>query len=184
MPFSVSHRYAFVHIPKTAGSSMHAALAGKTKIERRAVGVIRAHHATAAQLRNEVQYRSGRRWEDYYSFSFVRNPWERFISICSYLGMDANYVLTEGFWHWMFQQQVDFIFAPSGEQLVTFIGRFESLRQDWLSVCSSIGIQVDLPHLKQSKQVSCKKYYTDHTKNMIAKWYRDDIEEFGYQFPD
>ena len=63
----------FIHIPRTGGSSIERALIGQDfwKIDRR------NKHATCHSAKEEyAEY-----WDDYYKFSFVRNPWDRHVSM-------------------------------------------------------------------------------------------------------
>ncbi len=59
--------YLFVHVPKTGGQSISKALGGKTKR-------ISTHDPLFAHDR-----------ENLYSFGFVRNPWDRMVSLYHYL---------------------------------------------------------------------------------------------------
>ena len=65
-----SHRFAFVHVPKAAGESVHAACRD-AGLRLRAMDF----HMTAMQLREECD------WDRYFSFAVVRNPWDRMVSM-------------------------------------------------------------------------------------------------------
>lgn len=62
-------RYVFIHINKTAGSSIEQALE------------LRFEHKTAIEKRSEL---GSRRWDRPFKFCFVRNPWDRVLSHYSY----------------------------------------------------------------------------------------------------
>lgn len=71
----ISHEYKciFIHIPRTGGTSVEKAVCGKNwwLIDKK------TKHLTASESKKKYkQY-----WEDYFKFSFVRNPWDRTISL-------------------------------------------------------------------------------------------------------
>ena len=95
MPISHSLQAIFVHIPKTAGTSVEAALGmhgDKTDIGIRPYfnqtpdaehlygGNLQ--HMTAARLRTVLQ--DDVRFKRYFKFAVVRNPWERLVSTCAW----------------------------------------------------------------------------------------------------
>lgn len=64
-------KFAFIHIQKTGGVSID-------KLLRAAVPDITFHrprHMGARRAREEIED-----WDGYYSFAFVRNPWDRLVS--------------------------------------------------------------------------------------------------------
>ena len=72
-------------------------------------------------------------------------------------------------------------FIPVSE--LDFIGRFESLNDDYNSICRYLGTDSKLPQLNVSK--NRKKYidyYDDESLELVTGMYRDDIETFNYSF--
>jgi chondroitin 4-sulfotransferase 11 len=95
MPISHSLQAIFVHIPKTAGTSVEAALGmhgDKADIGIRPYFNQRPdaehlyggnlQHMTAARLRTVLQ--DDVRFKRYFKFAVVRNPWERLVSTCAW----------------------------------------------------------------------------------------------------
>lgn len=95
MPVSHVHRTIFIHIPKTAGTSVESVLGmhgENTEIGIRPYfnqRVDREHlygqdlqHMTAATLKETLQH-SGI-FERYFKFSIVRNPWDRLVSVLAW----------------------------------------------------------------------------------------------------
>ena len=95
MPVSHELRCLFVHVPRTGGTSIEAALgmAGDVDVEDedRLFGRIRSEkyrqlgfgsdffqHLTLREIRS---LESATRSRDYFSFAVVRNPWERAVSV-------------------------------------------------------------------------------------------------------
>jgi chondroitin 4-sulfotransferase 11 len=173
--FSASRKCAFIHIPKSGGTSIKAALGLATSPIAHGLRLYR--HATAGTLKHGIE--QSRRWADYYSFAFVRNPWDRAASASRNFGREVDQVIELG----LMRPQVDYVNDANGQRLVTFVGRFETLQTDWLTVCDAIGISAALPCLNQtSDDVSYRSCYTDRSRALIAARYCDDIVAFGYSF--
>lgn len=69
--------------------------------------------------------------------------------------------------------------------LPDFIGRFESLEQDFRFVCGQIGFEPSKllnvnPTTVKDRHYST--YYNDETRELVAARYADDIERYGYNF--
>ena len=135
-------------------------------------------------------------WESHYKFAIVRNPFDRFVSVCSFLNRDNPEFKAQPS-AWMkaalqrprFQHRV--LVRPQALQLVDkdkgigldYIGRYESLQQSMDHVLRDL----DLPpkSLKQrnaSSHAHYKLYYDDELKNTVAAFYRQDLEMFGYDY--
>ncbi len=64
-----------------------------------------------------------------------------------------------------------------------FIGKFETLQEDFSVICERIGVpNKKLSHLNKSKHRHYTEYYDEETQEIIAKKYKKDIEMFGYKF--
>lgn len=186
----VKQNFFFIHINKTGGSSIERAL--KLDLD----------HKTAQEKIKQV----GRKvWDDAFTFSVVRNPWDKVVSHYSYrvqtgqTGMGKNNNI--GFNEWvdlayfqndsiyydkpkMFMSQSDWVLDADGTMLVDKICRFESLREDFSNVCSRLSINTELPHVKASKhrRNNYQSYYNRRSIEIIAEKFSRDIELFGYSF--
>ena len=199
---SHKHKFIFVHIPKCAGRSLKEYLKENCGNEP-----INSGHRSLHVLLKNFSLKS----EDYYKFTFVRNPWDRIVSLYSFwLNQTPNSV----FYQWDFKQ-VDFIknknlsfidfvkLIPFNDSVFnekphlhpyidhfmgdptsfSFIGRLENLQQDFDIVCDKIGIpHQQLPHKNKSKHKHYTEYYDDETRAIVAEKYAKDIEYFGYKF--
>jgi hypothetical protein len=207
----------FIHIPKCGGSSIEKALLiaenvefdrlrfnlpnGLTTLPRgvnEEYGLVRdgAQHCFLNEYPPYCQ-------ENYFSFTFVRNPWDLLVSKYHYfdlrgqgisfkkmiLSMDK--VKLRGRHHLSINQG-DFIddtdcdFDPSDvikTYPIDYIGRFENLQGDFDTVCEKIGI----PHQKLEKINATEhrpywEYYDDETRDIVATKYEKDIKTFGYKW--
>jgi hypothetical protein len=69
-----------------------------------------------------------------------------------------------------------------GNIIVDYVGRFESLSDDFDIVCSTLGITATLERHNTSKHRDYRSYYDEETKQMVANHWKEDIERFGYTF--
>lgn len=149
-------------------------------------------HAFASEIVSKMGYEN---YHSYFSFAFVRNPWDWQVSLYKFVLRDPNnhhHEIVKGFTdfseyiEWRCAEEVryqkDFIYSDSGDKLVDYIGRFEALENDFNHLCDQIGISASLPHLNISERKPYKEYYTPKTAKLVGDTYKPDIELFGYKF--
>lgn len=86
MVISDSHSFLFIHIPKTAGKSIAAALAPEG--ERKHALCLKGKKHESVE---DFVKRNGRGvFQRYYSFCVVRHPFDRFMSHYAYLKMNPQ----------------------------------------------------------------------------------------------
>ena len=202
MPISHKHNCIFIHIPKTAGTSIEASLGMHGDLDY--VGIkpyinqrknqdtlfgVGLQHLTALQVKRKIK-----NYDDYYKFTFVRNPWSRFVSAMIFNGslrsnlksnltksefkknmQDINYSMGH------FKCQLDYI-EHDGNLLVDFVGRFENLHEDYSHISSVLGVNLTLEHRMKTEHKHYTEYYDDETRQIVAEKYARDIEYFGYKF--
>jgi len=205
---SNNYKCIFVHIPKSGGSSIEDILwPGERKESDLWMGFISKYenkyqtgglqHLCAGQIRNEV----GRSiFNEYFKFSFVRNPWGKAVSQFSYMkkrddlreyiGMKKNdtfkkYLeLIQNKSHVQWSPQHKFITDSNGQCLVDYIGRFESFERDVLNIMERLGLFVQkIPHMNKSDHRPYFEHYDHESVEIVRDFYRDDIEMFNYRFP-
>jgi hypothetical protein len=178
-------RFIFYHVPKTAGSSIHAAL---LKLSG-SIAPDGTKHLTPAEVAEQMPEVQG-----YFSFCFVRDPWERFGSYHRFLTARErkNYVPPtdlNDFADQLAQRHPWFaknrailpqhIFADG----CSFVGRYERLEEDALQVAQHFGKKrIKLKRINShGEPVRYRDAMTARTQDIIAEYYRQDVERFGYR---
>ena len=188
MIVSDRRKFVFVHIPKSAGISLRAAL------EPYADGQKAAHPNTTHETLPALLAREPR-LGGYYKCAFVRNPWDRLVSFHAYArerlrptvpemqGLDFGQLLRlmDRGAAWLdrlyaLQPQSGYVRGAD------FVGRFETLESDFARVCASLDIRAVLPRKNTSGHGAYAGYYDAWGRDFVARRYANDIDEFGYAF--
>ncbi len=200
MIVSTKHNFIFIGINKTGTTSVQTALKPYRnefyhkylKIKHKIInkGTPALKHAPAITLKSMI---GERRWNNYLTFTFVRNPWARTLSQYNKHNHDENIPLQEGFTEWVLaggnwlakeNTMKEFITDKDGNVIVDYIGKLENINEDMDIICKKIGIEpVEIPCLNTSDStVSYRDIYTDETKKIVTEWVAEDAEMFGYEF--
>ncbi|MCB0647531.1 MAG: sulfotransferase family 2 domain-containing protein [Saprospiraceae bacterium] len=188
----------FVHIPKAAGISLSTSLYGK----------VTGSHLPISKY--QLIY-SKAEFESYFKFTLTRNPWDRVFSAFNFLkkgGRNAEdadwaqkylseFTLFEDFldswvnektiWSYIhFYPQHYFILVPGkSKSPLDFIGKVETIEQDYSFIASKIEGAGSLEHLNASVEGKSKDYrniYLPRHIDLISKIYKRDIDLFSYTF--
>ena len=182
----------FLHCPKVASVSIRIILenCGFQKVKLGEYpDFINNFDKTKLKIQNTLKYNSS-----LFTFSFVRNPWDRVVSAYEYLNRSisisfkdfifSDFVNPDVKWHYGITQ-FDIIGDGDSTPLVDFIGRFERLQEDFNRVCKIIGIRpVLLPYKNKSIHKHYSEYYDDTLKEVVDKLYYKDIKIFSYNYED
>ena len=214
MILAPDNRFIFIHVPKSAGTSINGALSihdvfFSVRGRSRAARARRAENSglpeAAANLGEHSSAKQFIRalgrdvYDGYYSFGFVRNPWDVAVSWFHYrlitssvsgydeaqaAGTFEAYVhryLAGEYGARRAGLQHPFLIDEKGELAVTFVGRYESLEQDFKAVKSKLGIEtLPLDHFNQIYHAPWAKLYTPATFAVVGDLVRADAELFGY----
>jgi len=193
---SHDYKFLFIHIPRTGGSSIESQFNYKENKDY----TLSTKHWTLSDWKKTLDRES---FDNYFKFSFVRNPWDFTISkykdvwftgrspggpIGERAGKTLKYFL-EHYKTPSHEKGETFheYFAP---EEMDFIGRFENRENDLNYITQKIGITIDskIHHRKIQMKDKNKKHYTeyydDETIQIVAEQYKEDIEYFGYKFGD
>ena len=82
-----------------------------------------------------------------------------------------------------FRPQYEYIYDNSGNCLVDFIGKVESLEGDFRRLCHLLPADATRLYRKnRSRHRKYWKYFNTRTRTIVAEYYAQDIEYFGYDF--
>lgn len=187
------HRAIFIHLPKTAGTSVS-----------RALGLSASRHVPAEDYRMA----NPKKFAKFFKFAFVRNPFDRLLSSYAFLqsgGMNADdtsfaqthvvpfenfeHFVTEGLairpevQNWVhFRTQIKFLSNKKGRNLMDFTGRFEQLHEDYACIAKILRKPVELPFTNASNRSDYREIYTTATVDIVRRIYAVDLDTFGYTF--
>jgi chondroitin 4-sulfotransferase 11 len=189
-----AHRAIFIHIPKTAGSSVTHSLLGGPR------GNLHAPYS-------EYERINPRKFREFFKFTFVRNPWDRLVSTYIFLRDFDSDPRTRSWYKrevdpfpdfssfvrgWLseanarsslhFRPQHTFICDADLRLRVDFVGRVETITEDFCIICERLGVAAELQRINESNHRPYTEYYTEELRERVAAVYSDDIAMFGYQF--
>ncbi len=78
--------------------------------------------------------------------------------------------------------QFPFVVDRRQNSMIDFVGRYETLHEDWEKVCGRLGVTLELPVRMKSHHLDYRSYYNDETRAMVAQMYATDIRMFDYAF--
>lgn len=172
------HKFIFVHIPRTGGTSIECFF-DKQVCENY---FFRKKHSSH---RYELAA-----FSDYFSFTFVRNPWDRMLSFYLKVTSGAKNPIT--FLNWLKSYHVynkypcsmcDFIFDTNETQTVDFVGRYENFQDDFNFVCNKLDVSVSrLQKLNQVPHEEYTNYYDTESIALVNQLCYRDIEFFEYEY--
>jgi chondroitin 4-sulfotransferase 11 len=176
----------YMKVPKTGGTSILSALRQK--------GYKRPTKFDRDRWLREI---TDDELEKYFIFSFVRNPWDRLLSVAKYFGFKPKSVLsgTRNNGKVSLSKNAKEHALPcsmfthkDGKQFVDVVFRYEKLQEHFDLLCDRLGIERSkLPHLVKSRiDRDYKKHYKlgGRLDLGVRRVYKDDIELLGYRFED
>ncbi len=204
----ISHKYKciFIHIPRTAGSSIEKAICGANWWEVEP----RTKHLLASQAK--AYYAPY--WDSYFKFSFIRNPWDRIVSMkkyAEYFYGSSKYpdliTLRQLKWYkkrfgfpimiendYRFSDRRKLIRPVHDKQQVygnildeelDFIGKFESLNDDFEKIADILSLKertLEHTNILNRTNSTYQSYYSEVTKELVGNIYQRDIERYEYEY--
>lgn len=186
MIYTLDHKIAFYHVPKTAGASID------YWMQNNNLGCwahIRPMHIYPQAFE---KYNFPIEW----SFCVVRNPWERWVSWWYYWKYIAKRMdhpfeeYTEKFFTGQYKGLVGAQYGTNVPQIyysryVHEVLRYENLEQDFKKVQDKFKCHAPLKkaaNISQGKLHYSHYYTTPRLVDLITEYYKDDIAEYGYTY--
>ena len=206
MIISFQHKFVFAAVPKTGTHAVRQALRehlGPDDVEQVALFVkkrfpipelasIQHGHISLQQLRPHMP---PEQFDGFFKFAFVRNPFDRFVSYCSFMtrfkgefladphGVMAHFLRNPPMQHVLFWPQFSFLVDTEGQLLTNYVGRVEEMQDSYDEIARRIGIPTtQLEKVNSSKRLDYRGYYTPPLVDAVARLYARDVELFGYEF--
>jgi chondroitin 4-sulfotransferase 11 len=198
MAIDHKNKFIFIHIPKTAGTAIEEALGFNVeKLHKKKYNI---KHGTPTDDKY-VDY-----WDEYFTFTCVRNPWDRFVSLYFF---ELEYELhnraaskrrklikklgPEGFLQYTkeYHHTFDNSYHNHGNQInwfeekykYNYVMRYENLESDFNIICQKLNLKdVKLKHINKSQHKHYIEYYDQESINIVYKQYLKDIKYFNYKF--
>lgn len=199
----------FVDIPRTSSSSIKVELEkryglifGKKNLTDQAFvsNQIIPNHIPAKFMRKML---GGDIWDHLFTFSFVRNPWDRMVSMYNYRkklarNIPENMTFSEYIrllykdrgtglfqYHGHYFSNADYLVGDDDEILVSFVGRYENRENDIKTIVEYTGIQdigkISTQKSRETADPYCH-YYNDESREIVADLFSRDLDIFGYTF--
>lgn len=205
MIVSHRHRFVFVAVPRVATRALRQALTmqldamdwqqqnlfARHRLPVSDLAAAQHGHLSVRDIRPRLPEEL---WQSYLKFAFVRDPFERFVD--TFLSLEAGddpdpavvaarmkrALATARFRRRRLTlPQTHFLIDEDGRVAMDFVGRFETLDASWHQLCTRLGLEtVPLARRREPERRDWARYCDTELAGMIAEYYRDDLENFGY----
>jgi len=151
-------------------------------------------HGTIGQVKSIIGHRI---FNDYFKFAIERNPWDRQVSLYAHRkkqyqpGKEFNFDKDISSLWFRSTEYVRLhnweIYTINNQIAVDKVIRYENLSEEISEVMSLLGISeaLKMPRKRSGYRNDGGNYrplYSDRTRDLVARWYRREIQAFGYEF--
>jgi len=142
---------------------------------------------------NKLMGMDNDKWNNYYIFTFIRNPYDRIVSGWNYCNRYKipfkNYLLLQNtvnsydYWH-VFMTQTRHLIDTNGKMRVDYIGHMENMEGDLSNILNKLGLNIiHKPFIKNSKTHSkYDVYYDDETYSFVEEIMKEDFRNAIFNF--
>ncbi len=134
------------------------------------------------------------KWDSYYKFTFIRNPYDRIISGWNHMSKKIPFpqyvkmgdVVSDMEYIHVFMSQMKHIMNERGELVVQFIGRFEELEEDLDKVLDHLKIyyRIHNPYQRVNSRAHAhySVYYDQPSLDIVNRIIKDDLRVFSHMY--
>jgi hypothetical protein len=211
----------FIHIPKCAGCSVWEVFSKSAHCQHSEPRISKAKLNLQSKFGSSTLEYFGHgvgkmskpfpyndKYQDFFSFTFVRNPFDRLVSSFFFLKSGGHnqynhelynkYMRTRSgtfkdfIMHKFNQESIDNVMHLKPQHFwaykqnnlcIDFVGKTEAINSDLSLLYEKLGLKrLDLDTINTSDHKHYTEYYDEETKQIVAEKYAKDIEYFGYEF--
>ena len=190
---SYDKKFIFVHINKTAGTSMEKALVdyGVKKLQEKGDLKFELNYNQSQHFNcDEYKKYLGSEYDDYFKFTVVRNPFDRVVSY--YYGGAIQKGLNFKDWvvdRYLNENYKDYIRMYSDythwfdKDELNCVLKFENLDQDFIKLKETLDLNCELGKANVNKsRTHYRDYYDNKTKDIIENHFEKELNTFQYKF--
>src|SRR6056297_659079 len=196
---TVENKYKciFIHVPKTAGTSIAESLFGNIDPKM--------GHKGHKRIKHYFVYNQ-KKFQNYFKFAFVRNPWDRLYSAYNYLEkkkgnkkdkkFSEKYLNYESFKDFVYSLQKEskktkiilsfnhflpqhYFLKLNNELVIDKIGHFEKINKDFKEIKTRLDIKTKLKEKRKVKHKNYIEVYDNKMIRTVENIYKEDIKLFG-----
>ncbi len=208
MLISHSHQFIFIHIYKVAGTSLKEILQpcsdssskhlpflikAKRRILQERLKIYSVDFDAHVGINDLKKNLPGSIFNSYFKFAFVRNPYDWQVSLYFYMLQQKSHYQHHLIKEMSFNEYLEWrvsndlrlqqeqLVDQNGKLLLDYIGKLESIQEDFKFIASKLGIKCkDIPHHNASEHEGYLKYYDANSIQLVNKYYDADFLLFEY----
>jgi len=199
--------FIFFHLYKCGGNSLRRVVNDQLKGSKELLGVhvlpkdVQRHYITRQKLD---------RFNEMFKFTIVRNPFEFILSNYHYVRKFPNHFMYDEAIKMPFSEFPDFymewrekhieenihgknkvctmyefLHDDKGNMLMDYIGKLETINEDFKYICEKIGIDYrTMPYINVNKKNDkpYRQVYDDATREKVEKYFAKDLKLLKYEF--
>jgi hypothetical protein len=201
---SHSYKFTFIDICKTAGTSISESLLKFNKDDKFESFKMEnsfpksGKHHSISNILGGITCTTITPYiiDNYFKFTFVRNPYDRMISLYEW-GQKHNHYDKMTFYDFVinikenkyndfnnarYLPMIDWLKDKRDNKIkIDYIGRYENIKDDFNNILNIINIDTNLPHMNKSNRRNINQYYNKELLDIVYNLYEIDFDTFKYK---
>jgi len=203
------HKFVFCHIPRTGGSSFSEYIrnycTARKNLGKENGEFIEVSHTPLWNIKKLYFRDPDHKWEEYFKFAIIRNPYDRLVSLFCHLVGRGNERWDGNFSNMMAELDNDAqwteynrfrygqaVFWPAKTYLCDYdnpmfddLVAFDNMQARTVEIAAKLGIRIPLadydnkpsgyPHINRSDRKPYQSYYDDYCLGVVEKRYGQDF---------